>query len=113
MKTLILSLVIFLTFSSCSNSDDTASQSITNFNAKVLYKGVDCGDNFIIQFNSNAINIPTNTTNNIFYEINLPNQYRVNNLDIYVTFRQPNNNEIMNCTTQGISYPQIYIESVN
>lgn len=112
MKTLILSLVLFFSLS-CNNSDEDAPQNITNFNAKVLYKGGGCGNNYVIQFNSNAINVPSNTTNNIFYEINLPNQYRVNNLDINVTFRQPNNNEIMSCTTQGIAYPQIYIESVN
>ncbi len=111
-KTLILSLVLFLSLS-CNNSDDENTQNNTTSNAKVLYKGGDCGNNFVIQFNNNAVNVPTNTTNNIFYEINLPNQYRVNNLDINVTFRQPNNNEIMSCTTQGISYPQIYIESVN
>jgi len=111
-KILILSLVLFLSLS-CNNCDEDAPQNNTNFNAKVLYKGGDCGNNYIIQFNSNAINVPSNRTNNIFYEINLSDQYRVNNLNINVTFRQPNNNEIMNCTTQDILYPQIYIESVN
>jgi hypothetical protein len=112
MKTIILSIIFFITLS-CNNDNDTATQNTTPFNAKVLYKGADCGNNFVIQFNSNAINVPTNTTDNIFYEVNLPNQYRVENLDINVTFRQTTDTETMSCTTQGIAYPQIYIESVN
>lgn len=96
---------------SCNNSDDNDNQE--NFNAIVLTQGLDCGDSYLIQFNDNAENVPSNTTDNIFYEINLPEDYRVNNLEINVTFRLPNENELMNCTSQDDAYPQIYIESVN
>lgn len=112
MKTLLLSIFIFLSFS-CSKNDDNQNnmKSTLVTNAIVLNKGLDCNNAYLIKFNNNVANIPVNSTNNIFYEINLPNQYKVDNLPIYVTFRLPTNSEIMNCTALGIAYPQIYIET--
>jgi len=81
-----------------------------SFNAKVLYKGIDCGDTFLIQFNNNAINVPENFTDNIFYAINLPQQYKIEGLEININFRKPYDNEIMACSMMGITYPQIFVE---
>lgn len=94
---------------SCNNDNDTQEENEPN--AKVLRIGEDCGNSYLIQLNDN--NIPSNSTNNIFYEINLPEEFKMNDLEININFRLPNDNEIMNCTGQGITYPQIYIESVN
>ncbi|MGB1393045.1 MAG: hypothetical protein ACPH4O_03935 [Flavobacteriaceae bacterium] len=105
MKTIILILSVFLA-TSCS-SDDKIS-----FNATVLEKGQDCGNSFLIQFNEDIDNIPANNNENIFYEINLPEEYKIENLQITVEFREPTNDELMSCSSMGQSYLQIYIESV-
>lgn len=106
---LMMLLATTFTFIACNNDDTT---NVNTVNATILYKGADCNDTFLIKFNNNTNNVPTNTTENIFYAINLPNQYKINNLQVNVTFRLPYENEIMNCTTVGITYPQIYIINV-
>jgi hypothetical protein len=83
------------------------------FNAKVLHLGLDCGDAFLIQFNSTAADVPVNSTNNIFYEIDLPNRFKVNNMDINVTFRTAAASEAMLCTTQDIAYKQVIITTTS
>lgn len=108
-KSLSLTFISFFMLLSCSNNDD-ANNMINN--AKVLRVGMDCGNTYLIQFFDSYSDVPQNTTQNIFYAINLPEQYKVENLEIYINFRQPNENEIMSCTSEDISYPQIYIENV-
>gem|GEM_PF-3391126 len=92
-----------------SSTDDSIVEDV--FNAKVLYIGIDCGDTFLIQFNDNAINVPENYTDNIFYAINLPEEYKIEGLDINVNFREPYEEETMVCSMMGFGYPQIFIES--
>jgi len=113
MKTIILALISIFTFLSCKKSDSNPPKNSKTFNAKVIADGIDCGKSVIIQFNQNAQNIPLNNTNNIFYEINLPDQYRVYNMDLNVTFRLPRPDELFPCTTQGPTFPLIFIEKVN
>ncbi len=112
MKTIFISILVLLTFS-CSKNNENESTVVVPLvtNATILSRGQDCNNAYLIKFNNNVIGIPTNSTNNVFYEINLPNQYKVDNLPLNVTFRLPSNSEMMNCTTQGIAYPQIYIET--
>lgn len=107
MKILFLSLVMLLTLG-CSNDEDDKI-----YNATVVGVGSDCGGSYLIKFEKNAIGVPTNTSQNIFYEINLPSQFEVNGLKINVTFRQPTNNEIMVCLAKDYAFPQIFIENVN
>ncbi|NDP26597.1 MAG: hypothetical protein GZ087_04095 [Flavobacterium sp.] len=104
MKNLFFSLMVLFLFS-CNNDERN-----NNFNATVIGAG-ECS--YLIKFDDNVIDVPTNTSQNIFYEINLPNQFKVNNLRINISFRQPTNNEIMACTTRDYAYPQIFIEKVN
>ncbi len=84
-----------------------------NFNAKVVGVGLDCGDAYLIRFYDNVENVPNNDTENVFYAINLPDEYKKKDLEInIIKFREPTANEMMNCMTQGITYPQIYIEDI-
>lgn len=83
-----------------------------NYNAKVIGKGMDCGNAYLIQLYSSNTNIPENSTNNVFYAVNLPEQYQVKDLEIRVVFRIPSKEELLNCSAQDIAYPQIYIEQV-
>lgn len=110
MKTLILTLLSFSMLLSCSNNYDNSDN--LNYNAKVLRVGMDCGDTYLVKFFDGYSNIPQNTTQNTFYSINLPEQFKIENLEIYINFRLPNENEILNCTSEDITYPQIYIEKV-
>ena len=109
MKTLILTLLSFFMLLSCSNSDDN-SDNLNN--AKVLRVGMDCGDTYLVKFFDSYSNIPQNTAQNTFYAINLPEEYKIENLEIHINYRLPNENEMLNCTSEDIAYSQIYIENV-
>lgn len=111
MKTLKFYIaVLFLTIVAC-ESNNQNNQANSTFNARVLGKGMDCGNTYLIQFNSDVQGLPPNDFDNVFYAINLPQNLQIDNLQINVNFRIPNNNEKIACTTMGISYPQIIIEN--
>ena len=81
-----------------------------NFNATVLGKGLDCGNSFLIQFDEGVTGLPSSYR--LYYEINLPESYKIKNERVYVRFRAPENDEIMVCTAMGPAYPQVYIVEV-
>ena len=109
MKRIILT-IIGLTFIIISCNKDETNDNI--FNATVLGKGMDCGNSFLIKFNNDISGLPVNNFDNTFYEINLPEEFKTEGKKIKVEFREPENDEIMVCTTMGIGYPQIYITKV-
>jgi len=80
------------------------------FDATVLGKGMDCGNSFLIQFDAGVTGLPSPFK--IYYEINLPEKYKINNERISVKLRVPNNDENMVCTMMGPTYPQINIIEV-
>lgn len=100
-------MLISFIFTSCNKDDERTKEE--KFNATVLSKGLDCGNSYLIKITENISGLPQNSFDNIFYEINLPEEYKVVGKLIYVEFRLPENNEIMACTTFGLAYPQIYI----
>ena len=108
MKKIILILIglIFMIISCNKNENETNEKS---FNATVLGKGLDCGNSFLIKFNDDVSGLPENTFDNTFYEINLPEEHKIEGKQVYVEFREPVNDETMVCTTMGIGYPQLYI----
>ncbi|RXJ45771.1 hypothetical protein [Gelidibacter gilvus] len=104
-KMLLIAIMTF-TFYSCNNVDDNNEL----FNAVVIGKGLDCGDSFLIKFNENSPGLPS-SIDNTYYEINLPNEFKVAGKEIVVDFRKPKENEYFPCTTLGIGYNLIYIIS--
>jgi len=110
MKNILLTVLVSILFFSCTKNTET--NPVTEDNATVLYRGLDCGDSYLIQLDETVQSIPENDTNNIFYEINLPEQYKVDNLRIHIHFREPHPDEIMSCTCLGDAYPQLYITCV-
>ena len=80
--------------------------------AKVLGVGIDCGDSYLIEFDDYVEGLPESIFGNIFYEINLPDIYKVEGKMIEVIFREPRNDEFMGCTMFGPTYPQIFIIKV-
>jgi hypothetical protein len=99
-------MIIFLC---CCNNDE----SNDNFNATVIVRGLDCAGSYLIKFDDNLSNVPKNSSENVFYEINLPNQYKIEGLRINVLFRLPTKDETMVCTAKDYSYPQIFIDKIN
>ena len=111
MKKLIIvymSLAFILT--SCNKDENEIKEN--PFNATVIGEGLDCGNSYLIKFNDNVSGLPQNSLDNTFYEINLPEEYKVEGKLIHVEFRLPENDEFMLCTALGIAYPQIYITKV-
>lgn len=107
MKKIFTLLIIGILISSCSNNDDDNNEL---FNAVVIGKGLDCGNSFLIKFNEGIKGLP-NTIDNTYYEINLPNEFKVAGKEIKVDFRNPKENEYFPCTSLGPGYNLIYIIS--
>lgn len=106
MNRIILILTtLIIAFASCKKNEVDGYSS----NAIVQKKGMDCGNSFLIKFDNDVVGLPENNFDNIFYETNLSNDYKIEGKRIFVEFREPENEEKMICSTQGITYPQIYI----
>lgn len=105
-------LTVLISLTSCEKVEPQLTEQNT-FNAVVKSKGLDCGNTFLIEFNEDVQNLPNNTMDNIYYAINLPDEYKVEGTEINVVFRQPEDEEYIACTTMGTTYPQIYIISVD
>lgn len=102
-------ICLFVLVISCTKySQDDAT---TFAGATVLAKGLDCGNSFLLKFDEDVTGLPENSENT-FYEINLPDEYKTEGRKIKVTFRSPKPDEMMACTTMGIGYPQIFITNV-
>ena len=114
---LIMSLVLFM---NCDNDDENSSENDNSFNVTVLRQGNKCGiiDNdsdtidYLIEFSENATNLPIEN-NTIYYAANLPENYKVNDILINITFRDINENDEILCAAfiGGDEYPFIYILS--
>lgn len=106
----IICIIISLNFIIVSCSKDETNDDI--FNATVLGKGLDCGNLFLIKFSKDVPGLPVNNFDNTFYEINLPEEFKIEGKKIKVKLREPKSDEVVACTTLGIGYPQIYITKV-
>ncbi|PCI31561.1 MAG: hypothetical protein COB60_11275 [Flavobacteriaceae bacterium] len=84
-------------------------EEIISYNVTVIGKGLDCGETFLIKFNDNIDGLIDNSFDNVFYAINLYDEYKIESLQIKVTFREPLVEELLSCTTFGPAYPQIFI----
>lgn len=104
---LIIGLFIFIISCTKNNQDDVTIYA----DAIVLGKGLDCGNSFLLKFDDDVTGLPENF-DHIFYEINLPDDCKIEGLKIKVGFRNPKPDEMMVCTTMGIGYPQIFITKV-
>lgn len=112
MKKLVyLSLFSALLFGSCSKSKDQ--KTTGTFNATIVGKGLDCGDAYLIRFDSTVQDLPNNSMSFLYYEINLPAAYKIAGRKIEVEFRAPSPAENLTCTTVGPGYPQIFIVKVD
>ena len=113
--TLVLLTLSFILCFNCSNDDDVN----TNFNAIVLRQGGSCGiddDNgdtidYLIEFNENITDLPIENTC-IYYADNLPEAFKKEGLEINITYRDLNEDELVICTTLQETHPFIYVLTV-
>ena len=110
MKTnLLLIAGFFLLTNSCDKHQKEVIE--TMYKATVLGRGMDCGNAFLIQFEEKTYSLPA-SSKNIYYEINLPEEYKIAGREILIQFHEPRNDEIMVCTAMGPAYPQVVVTKV-
>jgi len=119
MKNLFLfTIAALFLFVSCDKKSEDGEQKQLEVNkpfnatATVLGKGQDCGA-FLIRFDDDVANLPNNGWDNIYYASNLPEEYKVEGIEINAEFRNPEGDEFMACTAFGPGYPQIHVVKVN
>lgn len=109
MKKLILKysiLLFYLFIIGCSNNEDD----LIYYNATVLGEGINCTGTYVIKFDEDTEGLVNDNFDGHYYALNLPEEYKVDNLEIKVSFRQPRTNEyIVECAIVGPGYPYIYI----
>ncbi|MGB3151425.1 MAG: hypothetical protein WBB27_12260 [Maribacter sp.] len=104
---IIVFLIICSTICSCSKTDID----IKFANVTVLQRGIDCGNQFLIELDESPTGI-ANPFSNIFYEVNLPEEHKEQGLRLEIRFREANSNDYQfPCTTLGLGYPFIYLIS--
>lgn len=121
MKNIIINLIIVFGFILVSCSNDDATQ--TPLNAKVLRQGDKCelvddglsGLDYLIEFEDSS-NLPIENQS-IYYAANLPENFKVDGLEIRINYRNLNENEFVkvfcNLAEGGDEFPFIYILDVN
>lgn len=107
----MLLLLCSLWGTSC-NKNKLQGTTNTAYNATIVGEGLDCGSSYLIKFDSTVTGLPENISH-IYYEINLPDTYKIPGRRIAVAFRSPYPGEYINCTMQGPTYAQVYIISVD
>lgn len=110
MKKLLLLLTLFaggLFGAGCDNDEQL--QGHYNYEATVLYKGVDCHDTYLISLKN--LDESSDITEGIYYADNLAPEFKVDGLKIYLNCRQPTINDVSICTTLGPTYHHVVVTS--
>lgn len=91
--------VSFFIFISCETEEP-----IEDFwlDAQVVGEGIDCHSNWRIK---DVNNTDADNSFGIFSEIGLPEEYKVENLNLRLKLREAEAEEVPFCTTLGVAYP--------
>jgi len=105
MKNIIFGFLFAIGFTStaCEKEDIPEHQ----FEATVLYQGMDCGGTYLISLNN--LSGDSTLVNGVYYAENLSSDLRIDGLEIYLNCRYPKENELSLCTTFGPGYPHIFV----
>lgn len=106
MKYLIFAFFCLLLVVVSCESDDNETQ---YYDAVVVKKGLDCGDSFLVKLDESVSGFES--IDNTFYEINLPNNFKIENKELRIQIRKPKNDEYLICTTLGSGYSSIFVVS--
>ena len=99
------------TIQACKENVPDIPTGTTMAKAKTIRKSM-CEGLYIIQIFEGE-DIPQTTSNNSFYAINLPEEYKKPNLNININYRLPEAKEIPVCPNMEEGYTYIYIISIN
>jgi hypothetical protein len=78
-----------------------------DFEAIVLYRGLDCGDTWVIGLTN--LNGDPEISESNYYADNLPEEFKIEGLEIKLDCRLPENDEYYACTTLGPAFPHIVV----
>lgn len=81
----------------------------------MIGKGSDCGDTFLVEFQDKLEEVHQIVGGdywNTCYADSLPNEFKMENLILYMKIRKPNQNEIGPCTALGPAYPHVIVSNV-
>lgn len=109
MKVALILLTIILEVLSCDHQTDNF------FKVKVIGKGMDCGDIYLVEFQEKleeVYQIVGSKHWNTFYADSLPTEFKKKGITIFIKFRKPSKNEIRPCTARGPAFPLIIITDV-
>lgn len=104
----ILPILITVSFLvGCDTGNETDEIDSFQFEAKVISKGLDCGETFIISLQSRDED--SNIEDGTYYADNLDSDFKVSGLKILLNCREPNNDELYACTMMGPTYPHVIV----
>lgn len=106
MKITPLFIVVLTILYSCAKPKDETGP---NFNAVVLSKSDNCGEAYLIKFDSNVTGLPNNYQNNTYIGINLDEEFKETGTYLMVLFRSPTATELIVCEDSFVTYPQLFI----
>lgn len=117
MKTLIrfFLFVALLSFNACTDENESAESDL--FQVEVLGKGMDCGDLFLVRFETekeadiNKYLEETNAYFPVFYAVGLPEELKQEGLFLDIRLGECTVDDIPVCTHLGPGYGVVCIES--
>lgn len=107
----LIAIFSILAIQACKENVSDIPTGTTMAKAKTIRKNM-CEGLYIIQVFEGE-DVPQTTSNNFFYAINLPEEYKKPNLNININYRLPKTNEIPVCPSMEEGYTCIYIISIN
>jgi|GEM_PF-2199914 len=120
IKRVMSGLIVCSIFFLCNNDNSTNIDKSQYFSIKVIGKGIDCGNTYIIEFlekkeivaqTISSIN-SVSSSSGIFYGDGLKAEYQKDSLMLYIKFRKLTTDEMNVCTTLGPAYQHIMITDV-
>jgi len=97
------------------NSTEPDRDTTNHFEVKVIGEGLDCGNTYLIEFQDKLeemYQIVGSEYWNTCYADSLPEEFKQENLVIFVKIRKPNQDEIYPCTRLGPTYPHVIVSNV-
>lgn len=107
----LIAIFSILAIQACKENVSDIPTGTTMAKAKTIRKSM-CAGLYIIQVFEGE-DVPQTTSNNFFYAINLPEEYKKPNLNININYRLPEAKEIPVCPNMEEGYTYIYIISIN
>lgn len=109
MKKILIYFTIFVGFTviGCHSDNDSVPIFVYEFEAKVLGKGIDCGEAYLIDLNKTTGD--SDIKNGTYYADNLPEELKLKGTRMKLNCRKPTIDEAYPCTTLGLGYFHVIV----